>query len=303
METIAKTIYLKPAAVARPAEQAYKPSRSLRLVQLFFSSVGRMFPRVGARLAYRLFATPRIRARHRESDRILASARIHDFLYGGQLLKSYTWGDGDKTILLVHGWESRGTALRSFVPDLLAKGYKVVTFDAPAHGNSAGKRTNLPNFAGAVVAAIHHFGKVDSIITHSFGGSSTVFALASKENDLSIDKLVLIGVPSNLFKEILSYLKVIHAPQNLQREFLKIIQRLISEPLESVDVSLAFDRVKVGKTLIVHDKSDQVVPFHNAERVASRWANASLLVSEGYGHFQLMKNPELVEQVTRFIDE
>ncbi|NUO03188.1 MAG: alpha/beta hydrolase, partial [Saprospiraceae bacterium] len=172
--------YLPPlpeggAESARPQP----PSALLGLVRLGFGTAGRVFPDAAARVAYRLFSTPRVRAAHSISDELLESARLFEFMYGHQVLKGYEWGKGEQVVLLVHGWESRGTALRGFVPSLIEKGYRVVTFDGPAHGNSDGKRTNIIHFAGAIRAIIRHIGGVHSIITHSFGGASTVFALSN----------------------------------------------------------------------------------------------------------------------------
>ena len=144
------------------------PALAFRLVRFGFQTLGRLFPQKAAEIAYKLFSTPRSRAKHRASDPILEQAHLFEVLYGKYILKGYEWGSGEKTILLVHGWESRGTALRTFVPALLKKGYKVVAMDGPAHGNSSGKSTNLPIFAGAVLAFIQQLGGVHGIITHSF---------------------------------------------------------------------------------------------------------------------------------------
>jgi alpha-beta hydrolase superfamily lysophospholipase len=61
----------------------------------------------------------------------MEQAEVFEFMYKGKILKGYSWGTGKRNV--VHGWESRGTALRSFVPVLLEKGFRVVAFDAPAH--------------------------------------------------------------------------------------------------------------------------------------------------------------------------
>ena len=92
---------------------------SLRLIRVAFATLGRLFPSLASKVAFRLFTTPRRRARHKSSDPILEKAEVFEFLYGEQMLKGYQWGSGGRTVLLVHGWESRGTALRTFVPSLL----------------------------------------------------------------------------------------------------------------------------------------------------------------------------------------
>ena len=119
-----------------PQKQKSEYPFYLIFVKWSFAIFGSIFPKAVANLAYRIFTTPRMRAVHKRTDEIIESARLFEVLYGKIILKGYEWGRGARTILLVHGWESRGTALRSFVPGLVQAGFRVVAFDGPAHGNS-----------------------------------------------------------------------------------------------------------------------------------------------------------------------
>lgn len=273
----------------------------LKLVQLGFNTLGRLFPKKAAKIAFELFSTPRTRAKHKVSDPVLESARMFEFLYGKQILKGYEWGRGTQTILLVHGWESRGTALRTFVPTLVNMGYRVMAFDGPAHGNSDGKTTNLIHFAGAVRAAIRQAGDVHGIITHSFGGASTVFALAHIEPSIAIEKLVLIAVPDSIHKVLDGVAETFKLPNSIKKIFFKQVENRLKKSLEEVNVSLSYNKLPIKESLIVHDLTDQVVLFQNAENIYKRWDNVTLLVSEGYGHYRLMKNPDLIARVAAFM--
>ncbi len=300
--TIANRIeYLQTAYVDTLPDQPVANPPILKLVQLGFRLFGPLFPRQAAQVAYRLFSTPRIRARHKTSDYLLESARVFEFLYGKMLLKGYEWGQGEKSVLLVHGWESRGTALRTFVPPLLARGYRVVAFDGPAHGDSGGRRTNLIHFAGAVRAAMRQAGKVSCIIAHSFGGAATVYALANAQEDLHLDKLVLIATPNSMERVLRETIATLKLPKIVTKEFFKFIERRLKAPVQAADLEQAFDRLSVGETLVVHDRRDPVVPFAAAEAIHAHWSNATLLVLDGYGHYRLMKNPDLTERVAAFI--
>ena len=273
---------------------------AIRFVQMGFKILGPVFPEKAADYAFRLFTTPRKNAVHQVSDRILERARIFEFLYGKYLLKGYQWGSGERIVLLVHGWRSRGTALRSFVPGLLKKGYRVVAFDAPAHGDSPGKSTTLPQFSGAIRAIINHLEGVDGIITHSFGGASTVFTLHAPENDISIKKLVLIAAPSSMEYMADSFIHAIKAPMPVVSRFYKILEDRLGIPLTDAQVSKFYPNLNIGKTLLVHDKKDEVVPFAEAEAILENWDDVRLLASDGYGHYQIMKNPDVIEKVVDF---
>ena len=296
-----EVIQLPPNTNKKKIKSKPKEPFIFNLVRLAFSSLGPVFPRQAAKIAYKLFSTPRMRAQHRKSDSIIEKAKVFDFMYAGRLLKAYEWGSGDKIVLLIHGWESRGTALRSFVPDLVQQGFKVVAIDGPAHGNSYGKQTNLLHFGGAIRAIINQVGEVHSIIAHSFGGASTIFTLANLAPEIKIDRLVLIAVPSALERVVDHYVKFIRLPGAAHKELNNIFEKIIGRSLNEVDVSKASDSVQVSKTLLVHDREDTVVPFAASESIAENWDNISFLITEGYGHYNLIKNPVVVDRVVCFV--
>ena len=274
----------------------------LKLIPWAFASLGRLFPGQAAKAAYHLFSKPRTRAVHRVSDELIESARLFEILYGKILLKCYEWGSGTKTVLLVHGWESRGTAMRTFVPGLVEAGYRVVALDGPAHGNSGGHHTNLPDFAGAVRAIIKQVGPVHGIITHSFGGATSTYALAHLDNSIEIEKLVLIGVPASTQKVVNDYMGLIHLPPRAREIFQqKIHKKLNGLPFEETDLINGLAKAKVREVLVVHDKFDLSVPFDSAEAIFEKYDHADILVTQGYGHYKLMKHPDVIERVVAFV--
>ena len=302
MDAVKKIEYLSSSYQDNIPEQPTAPPFLLRPIRFLFGTLGYVFPRPAARVAYRFFSTPPVRAKHKISDELLESARVFEFLYGREILKGYEWGNGNgPAILLVHGWESRGTALRTFVPPLLAQGFRVVAFDGPAHGNSGGKRTNLLHFGGAVRAILNQIGGAYGIITHSFGGASTVFALSQLDASFRVEKLVLIGVPNRMEKVLNDAMNTLNVPPPAARHFFRYIERKVNFPVHHADVSSASGRLKVNNALIVHDRQDAVVPFTEAKATFDAWDNASMLVTDGYGHYRLMKNPGLIRKVAEFI--
>jgi hypothetical protein len=44
------------------------------------------------------------------------------------------------------------------------------------------------------------------------------------------------------------------------------------------------------------------VPFESAEGIFEKYDHASLLVTQGHGHFQLIKHPEVVRRVINFVE-
>ncbi|MCU0348632.1 MAG: alpha/beta hydrolase, partial [Saprospiraceae bacterium] len=274
----------------------------LHFVKWGFTIFGQVFPKAAAKLAFKLFTTPRTRAAHKRTDEVIESARLFEVLYGKIILKCYEWGRGERTVLLVHGWESRGTALRSFVPGLVQAGYRVVAFDGPAHGNSGGKQTNLPEFAGAVRAVLTQVGPVHGIITHSFGGSTTSFALAHLDNSIEVERLVLVAVPASTRKVVADFAKLVSLPKRTVEALKAIMHRKLNGiHFHETDLVESLAKAKVGEVLVVHDKFDPAVDFDSAEAIFEKYDHASLLVTQGYGHFHLMKHPEVVHRVINFV--
>jgi len=284
-----------------------KPRRyptTIILVRFLFSTLGRIFPKMAGKIAYKFFSTPMKRAKHKTSDTILETARLFEFMYGKQILKGYEWGNGSKTILLVHGWESRGTGLRTFVPKLVKAGFRVIAFDGPAHGDSSGKSTNLRHFAGAVTAAIHHIGAIYGIITHSFGGVSTTYALAHLDSKIAVEKIVFVAVPAKMQTVLDGAMRTLNVPPKAVEEFYKvIIGKLENVPFSETNIPNIQQKVKVKDVLIVHDQTDPIVKFDNAEAIYKSWDNAILLATKGYGHYRVMKNPDVVDRVCWFIHD
>jgi pimeloyl-ACP methyl ester carboxylesterase len=273
------------------------------LAQLFFKTFGNLFPRTTAKLAYSIFGKPRWRARHKRPDALILAAKIVDFPFQNETIKCYEWGDetATKTVLLAHGWESRGTALRMYVPDLTKKGYKIVAFDALAHGDSTGKRNNLLKNAQTVVALNQHYGGFHGAIGHSFGCSSIVYAMQFLDKNMAINRLVFLAVPPRLRQIVEGVFRMMALPQAAQKEFIAHIDQMTGHTIELSDVATAGKHVKVEQLLLIHDEQDDVTHIDAAKRVEAAWGNALLLITSGYGHFRIAKNPDVIRRIIEFI--
>jgi pimeloyl-ACP methyl ester carboxylesterase len=276
--------------------------RKLRLARLGFQTIGRIFPTKMAELAYRIFATPRWRAQHLREDSIIQSAKKWDFIFRDFKVKVYEWGNPDaRIVLLAHGWESRGTALRMYVKPLLAQGFRVVAFDSLGHGDSEGERNNLSTNAKLMAEIVKHYGGIYGCIGHSFGCSSLVYMLQHVDNQLVVERVVFLAVPHGIKKIVDDYFTFLKVPKQVQQVFYRTIENINSRPIEELDVATAHASVKVGKLLLVHDRFDDVTSLDAAERVVERWGNSHLIITEGYGHFRLAKNPDVIMRIVDFI--
>ena len=176
-ESVIKNNAAAPAFIT-PVIKSRPDPLILRLFQLGFSIAGRLSPALTGSLAYKLWFTPTRFKTPASERKALDSSLIEFHRINSQNIATFIWGQPElPAILLVHGWSGRGTQLGAFVEPLLDAGYRVISFDAPAHGKSSGKQTNLYEIADVILALQEHYGKFDSVITHSFGGPCTAVAV------------------------------------------------------------------------------------------------------------------------------
>ena len=146
---------------------------AMRTVQAAFASLGNVAPHLTARMAEKLYFTPRRFKRPEREREYLARAHRFHVSTPRSDVAAYAWGPelfpwearaAHNTVLLMHGWEGRGTQLGAFIDPLVASGFQVVALDAPAHGRSPGEQTDLLQFKDAIRAVARHVGGVHAVV-------------------------------------------------------------------------------------------------------------------------------------------
>ncbi len=181
--------------------------------------------------------------------------------------------------MLVHGWTSEAAFMTAFMEPLRRSGLRVVAFDFPAHGLSEGRRTNLADCARSMLAVCDHFGTIDAVVAHSFGGF--------------VSLLVAEGGPpmehAHLDRPLRAHLVPQQAvgggaqlrPQPEAR--LGGAARLRASPgarrpSPGGDVlGVGADAEHEAPVLVIHGRDDDEVPFHNAEEIAAARPSARLM--------------------------
>ena len=131
------------------------------------------------------FLTPRRRLPSEKEQKLIERAEIFSIPTKTIDLTAYAWEEG--AILLVHGWAGRGTQFdRSLVEPLVESGYRVLAFDALAHGKTPGQQTNGFEIADAIATVAEHQSPIDSIIAHSLG----VASILALNRGITIRKIV-----------------------------------------------------------------------------------------------------------------
>ena len=270
---------------------------TLTLLRTGMNLLSRVSPSAASRVAFDLFRTPR-RFRTPEWERaLMAGAEPFEVrLTTRTTIRAWRWGDGP-LVILVHGWEGRGSQLASFAPPLVAAGYSVVTFDAPAHGQSSGRKSSLPHFAWALRGVAAVAGSPRAIIGHSLGCAAA--ALAASEG-LEMTRALFIAPPLHPQH----YTRQFGEMFGLRDEVIEGLQERIVERFVRnwSDYSLATIAPRMNaELLIVHDREDLETPWSGGARLAEIWPGARLVSTTGLGHRRVLRDARVIEEATEFV--
>jgi pimeloyl-ACP methyl ester carboxylesterase len=266
-------------------------------IRMSLSVAERLPGDAAVRLAERLFMTPRHHEQPAREAAVLAGGRRFTRLVDGRRLASWEWGDGP-TVLLVHGWEGRAGQMGAFVAPLLARGLRVVAFDAPAHGASPGERTNLLELAGAIEEIAHAEGGLRGIVAHSFGASASTIALGRL--GVRAERAVYLAPAAIIEKAFERFFELTGASPSLQTALIERIEQRVG--LTAADLNgPALARKLHVPLLAFHDREDRDVPLVEGQTLTDAWPDARLVVTRGLGHRKILWSPEVVAQAAAFL--
>ncbi len=269
----------------------------LRVLRAALRSLALLSPRLAGRWMYRLWLTTH---RFTEPEREARWRREGTaFTVAGQNgpLSLYHWGEGP-CVLLLHGWNGRGTQMGAFATSLVKAGFSAVALDAPGHGRSPGNSTTIFEIIDAVKRVADALGPLHGVITHSFG--AMVIARALRDG-LPAARVVCIASPARLAFLVDSFCRTLRAPARARADLLR---RLESRFGNHIDSEIAADTNAAGLSvpaLIIHDRDDADVPWQQGELLANAWPGARLRLTRGLGHTRILRNRGVIRASVDFI--
>lgn len=250
-------------------------------------------PATAARLAERLFLTP---PRPASESGALRAARAHAIPLGARRVQSWTWGDGP-TVLLVHGWGGRGSQLTGLVEPLLARGFSVTTFDAPAHGDSDGRQVTLPEMVDALRAVAAAHAPIHGIVAHSVGAAVTARAVYE---GLAAGALVFIAPAAELVTPSLAFGDALGLSRRVRELMRARIERRAGVSWDAFDV-VRLAASQTAPLLVIHDRGDGEVPWQHGVAIARAWPLAELLTTDALGHRRILRDPDVIAETASFL--
>lgn len=256
-------------------------------------------PEKAFKLAYKFFSNPRIGK--------LIPENLPKFLQDSQLeilqekdfsIQTYLWKGDSTVILLTHGWESNSARWEKLLPNLIQTGHTIVAIDAPAHGLSSGKEFNVPLYALFIEVVIQKF-QPKHIIGHSMGGIAAIY-YQHKFTNHNLEKMVLLGSPSDFSIILENYLKLLSLNNKIRVAFHKYILERFQINIDDFS-GKSFLKTSQLKGIIVHDTEDTVVQIIEAQKIASSWKSAQFITTSGFGHS--LRDESINEKIIAFLVE
>lgn len=270
----------------------------LKLFRLAFKIGGYISPKLTGCAAYKLWITPQ-RFKTPASELKARDSAITRFIeINDKKIATYQWGRSGPTILLIHGWSGRGTQLGTFARPLLESGFRVISFDAPSHGDSTGKQTNIYEIADTILALDEIYGPFHSVITHSFGGPCLAIAM---KKGLSTSRVVNISPPAATAGLVDKFATTLSISTNVENALMQCIEKNFGKDVwqdSSMENNISHLDVHA---LVIHDVDDVDVPWHEGQTIARAWSKVRFIKTSKLGHRRILRDPETINTAVDFI--
>lgn len=259
----------------------------------------RLSPYLATRLIALLFSTP-IKYKTPEREMYMKKSAqtkrlaIKDIDIEIELL---SYGYSPKKVLFVHGWAGRSTQFFAFADKLLENGYMVISFDGPAHGNSTGKKTMMPEFIETIKEINNQYGPFEAAIGHSFGALSL---LNASTTFLNLKALVSIGSGNKISAIMQRFTNSLTMSDKAGKRLQKFAEKKWKLKVDDYAGSLAAKKIE-HPVMIIHDTLDGDVPVSCSYEIRQSLQQGKLYITNGLGHTKILRNKTVVDKAVDFI--
>lgn len=253
--------------------------------------------RYASQKALTLFASPR-KGRYNEKQKtVVSDAQQLDLSYDGIKIATYHWQGNGPTVLLAHGWESNASRWHYILEDLKNKDFNIVALDAPVHGQSGGKLFSAIFYAEFLAEVIKHYNPM-TLIGHSVGGMASVFCQYNNDFE-SIKKMVLLGAPAHFTGVFSRYKQMMGYNHRISKGLDNLVLQRFGKPVDYFSAA-NFTQSIAADGLIIHDKHDKIIPYEDALEFNSKYDNAELITTTGFGHG--LRDTSLTPRIIDFVN-
>ncbi|HVI44336.1 MAG TPA: alpha/beta fold hydrolase [Chitinophaga sp.] len=279
---------------------------SLKMTAALLSGMSRPFPELTARLFYRMYCTPpgqKMRPTHLQLKDAAQVRQLDVTSYAFDSrpvsITTYRWGKSDRKILVVHGWGGSPLHFKQLVQLLVSAGFEVVSYDAPAHGTSGGRRTNLVQWMHVFEQVMRQEGELYGVVAHSLGGLSAALALARM--DLHVPRLVMVSSALSAPAIFDEAFRLFHIHPVVMPHLKGLIRERLQAEMEEMDLHLYINKIQAGRIFIAYDTTDQLVDSRQIDAYLEQAPDIKSLRITGEGHFRIMRQKAVLDGILSFL--
>lgn len=185
-------------------------------------------------------------------------------------------------VLVMHGWGANAATMWPVVPPLHAAGFAVLLVDARCHGRSDGEAfTSMPRFAEDIAAGLCWLRRRPDIapdrialVGHSVGAAAALLHASCHPDVRAVVSLSAFAHPREVMRGFMAEKRLPYPV--LGWYVMRHVQRVIGASFDDIAPVNTIASVQCP-VLVVHGRTDTVVPLADAARLVARSARARLL--------------------------
>jgi pimeloyl-ACP methyl ester carboxylesterase len=268
-----------------------------KLIGLWLNGLAWISPATAGRKGFDFFCSPFGSRLKPHQQTFLNSAEQTQLHVNSEIIQVYRWGTGNRKVLFLHGWQSHSFRWKNYISALPLTDYTVYALDAPAHGQSGGKRLHLPKYAQVIQVFLQEIGEVEVIVGHSLGSFATLFAL-HQNPALPVNRIAITGTPGEVQEFMDFYKQTLSLNQRAMRAILRHFVTIVNHPPNYFSAPRFAESLRIPG-LIIHDEHDEGAPYAHAIKIKQAWPQATLLTTRSLGHN--LRSTQVVTAITEFI--
>ncbi len=254
-----------------------------------------------AKKAFALFSTPFRKPKKKTPPIFSKGEKLSFKLDANTTIRGHRFNHPSKDkVLIIHGFESASKNFDRYISAFVKKGYEVLAFDAPAHGQSDGKRIILPMYIETIKTIDRLYGPINKFMAHSFGGLALAHFLEFVSHDEST-KAVFIAPATETTTAIDTFFKFLDLSQEVRKEFDQLIFEKAGVYADHFSVRRAMHHIK-ATGLWLHDEDDDLTPLSDALKVKEdQHPNLEFFITKGLGHRKIYRDNNVKRKIVDFL--
>jgi pimeloyl-ACP methyl ester carboxylesterase len=233
-------------------------------------------------------------------NEVVKSAKMSTRKFKNFTIAQYRWGFGPKKALLIHGWEGRTTNFAALIPLLVDRGYTVIGFDAPSHGNSSKSPTSFFDYSELTTEYLNE-GPYDLFVSHSFGSVPLCLALSQKMG-YPVNRMFIVTSPDRFEDRVIQVIDMMGLPLRAKERLLDHFETATQLPVRELGVAHYCKQLKPTRAMVLHGSNDNVLPQEWSRNVSESIQNAEFCIIEGAGHYRILWHPETQKRLIELIE-